>query len=43
MGKQDFIDLTEVVYRGAKAGKNFVVSPVPDAHLARFEIYYKGF
>ena len=41
--KQDFIDLAEVIYKAGKAGKNWAISPIPDSHLPRFDLLYKGY
>ena len=39
--KQDFIDLIEVMFRGAIHGKSMTTSPIPRERVPRFEIIFK--
>ncbi|KAL4225985.1 Thioredoxin-like protein 4B [Mactra antiquata] len=39
--KQDFIDVVEVIFRGAMKGKLVVTSPLDPADLQKYELVYK--
>jgi len=40
--KQDFIDVVEVVCRGAMKGKLMVTSPLDPSHVPKYELIYKN-
>ncbi|CAA6670300.1 unnamed protein product [Spirodela intermedia] len=40
--KQDFIDVAEVIFRGAMKGKLIVSCPLPPERIPRFQLLFKG-
>ena len=39
--KQDFIDVVEIIFRGAMKGKVMVRSPLDPSSIANYELIYK--
>ncbi|XP_078438270.1 mRNA splicing factor, thioredoxin-like U5 snRNP [Wolffia australiana] len=40
--KQDFIDVVEVIFRGAMKGKPIVSCPLPPERIPKFQLLFKG-